>query len=325
MVATGDAIMVLLLAAMAEIGRRFDLANIIPGLADLEYDLRLRRGVSDVAAKNLWPIFTGVSIAYLLLLTVGQDYMSKRKPFKFVKPLLPIWFFIIWMFSFAATAQLGQGIAMHVKNANFDPNLGPFGLIHQYIIDFIMNADEVLEAIPEHRKKMAWLTLFCYSKPFEFIDTVLLVLSKKPVSRLHWVHHLVTMWFSWMNLAVYASPGLLFAVVNAFVHSVMYCWYFLAALKMKPKSLAIVVTAIQNLQMFVGVLVPVMSYHHREKCQIPDIYWVFTVAMYTLYIFMFGHLFITKYIFRTRTSLEHLAANQKASAAKKNGSVHVAG
>mmetsp|Transcript_12154 Transcript_12154/g.19845 ORF Transcript_12154/g.19845 Transcript_12154/m.19845 type:complete len:373 (+) Transcript_12154:164-1282(+) len=311
----GDFCFAICCAIMAHVTLNFDLEESLPALGRIESAYLLVRGESDQAMRDKWPLFAAASVAYIALITKGVTSMRKKGPSAAAGRLLPLWSLVAWVFSFVSFVRLGSGALSHWRyaTASISAKKAPentaeimsssFHSITEFIrgfdsvaMHYCKHVDEVLENIPNFRQKLAWLTLFCYSKPFEFIDTIFLVLRKRPVSRLHAIHHLVTMWFAWLNLVLFASPGLVFALINAFVHSLMYCWYFLASIGWKPKRLAIVVTALQNLQMMAGVFVPIYFFAVREECYIPDIYWAVTAAMYSLYIYLFGTLFYDLYV-----------------------------
>ncbi|XP_064480146.1 very long chain fatty acid elongase AAEL008004-like isoform X2 [Ornithodoros turicata] len=67
---------------------------------------------------------------------------------------------------------------------------------------------------------------------FEFFDTFFFVLRKKytQVSTLHVFHHVTVAWNMWMN-TTYGGQGqtAFVMIVNSFVHTIMYSYYFLAA------------------------------------------------------------------------------------------------
>jgi hypothetical protein len=44
-----------------------------------------------------------------------------------------------------------------------------------------------------------WLFFFNVSKLFEFVDTVFIVLRKRPLMFLHYYHHIVTLGFCWVS------------------------------------------------------------------------------------------------------------------------------
>ncbi len=69
------------------------------------------------------------------------------------------------------------------------------------------------------------MMLFCLSKIPELLDTVFLVLRKKPVIFLHWYHHIVTLLYCWWGWSSQTGSGGVFAYMNLFVHSIMYSYY----------------------------------------------------------------------------------------------------
>jgi elongation of very long chain fatty acids protein 6 len=80
-----------------------------------------------------------------------------------------------------------------------------------------------------------WVQAFVLSKFVELIDTLFIVVHKKQLLFLHWYHHitvLVFCWYCWTNTQ---PMGIIFCVVNYAVHSVMYFYYYLMAVKSKPK------------------------------------------------------------------------------------------
>eukprot|EP00036_Acanthoecidae_sp_10tr_P015133 CAMPEP_0206285492 /NCGR_PEP_ID=MMETSP0106_2-20121207/125_1 /ASSEMBLY_ACC=CAM_ASM_000206 /TAXON_ID=81532 /ORGANISM="Acanthoeca-like sp., Strain 10tr" /LENGTH=234 /DNA_ID=CAMNT_0053716009 /DNA_START=174 /DNA_END=878 /DNA_ORIENTATION=+ len=81
--------------------------------------------------------------------------------------------------------------------------------------------------------QMAWgLYLFYLSKAMEFVDTFLMVLRKKTqqVTFLHLYHHSTMFPIWWIGVNWVAGGNSVFgAVLNSFVHVLMYSYYFLSA------------------------------------------------------------------------------------------------
>ena len=52
-----------------------------------------------------------------------------------------------------------------------------------------------------------WSFAFIFSKPAELLDTLFIVLAKKPLIFLHYYHHTSVLIFSWYCLSKAYSPG----------------------------------------------------------------------------------------------------------------------
>eukprot|EP01102_Stenamoeba_stenopodia_P021637 TRINITY_DN877_c0_g1_i1.p1 TRINITY_DN877_c0_g1~~TRINITY_DN877_c0_g1_i1.p1 ORF type:complete len:277 (-),score=53.44 TRINITY_DN877_c0_g1_i1:318-1148(-) len=74
------------------------------------------------------------------------------------------------------------------------------------------------------------LYLFYLSKYYELLDTLFLVLKKKPLIFLHVYHHPATLVLCWVCLEWRVAPQWHCTTANAIVHTFMYYYYFLATL-----------------------------------------------------------------------------------------------
>jgi len=72
-----------------------------------------------------------------------------------------------------------------------------------------------------------WFYIFFLSKFYEFIDTYILLLRKKPITFLHCFHHFITAFVCWMGLTGEFSIQWIVIGLNGAVHVLMY-YYFLA-------------------------------------------------------------------------------------------------
>ncbi|KAK7201690.1 fatty acid elongase [Novymonas esmeraldas] len=106
------------------------------------------------------------------------------------------------------------------------------------------------------------VAMFAYLKTPELLDTVFLVLQRKPVSFLHWYHHIVTAVYVWLSSYTPMPSGALFCAMNYFVHSIMYFYYFLVVMGLRKsiRPFAPVITLLQVLQMFIGMWITVYTY-----------------------------------------------------------------
>jgi len=109
---------------------------------------------------------------------------------------------------------------------------------------------------------------FCLSKFPELLDTAFLVIRGKNVLFLHWYHHISVLLYCWYSTQK-RYPATAFACINAFVHSVMYYYYFRTAQGIRP-DFAKMVTQIQLVQMAMGMgftaLFMVWHYESPRTC-----------------------------------------------------------
>ena len=74
-----------------------------------------------------------------------------------------------------------------------------------------------------------WHWLFYVSKFYELLDTVFIVLRRRPLEFLHVFHHCVTLLTCWIGLEVGQTNQWVAVVNNTTVHSFMYYYYYCAA------------------------------------------------------------------------------------------------
>merc|ERR1719499_2163901 len=150
-----------------------------------------------------------------------------------------------------------------------------------------------------------WIMLFIFSKYFELIDTVFLVLRKKPVNFLHWYHHCTVLMYCW-HCYVFENPtGIYFSAMNYSVHAIMYLYYFLAAVLPKPPRWGTYVTLLQLAQMVVGIFITlrhlqILVYRTVPNCDghIPNL--AVALTMYASYFVLFAQFFAKRYCSRSR-------------------------
>ena len=73
-----------------------------------------------------------------------------------------------------------------------------------------------------------WTWVFYCTKYIEWLDTLWLILKHKPISTLHFFHHLTVVYFFHFLLIRDATFIWMAAVINTFVHTIMYYYFFYA-------------------------------------------------------------------------------------------------
>ena len=147
-----------------------------------------------------------------------------------------------------------------------------------------------------------WVMFFILSKFPELIDTFFLVIHKKPCIFLHWYHHVTVLLYCWHSYTFRTSSGIIFCAMNYAVHGLMYFYYFLMAIKKRPKWFnPMWITYCQISQMVVGVVVTAMSLYFKntdadDSCiGLSQENNMAALVMYGSYLFLFLQFFVRRY------------------------------
>lgn len=224
-----------------------------------------------------------VCACYLAFVYAGPRFMKDKTALR-LKPLFATWNLVLSLFSILGSSRLLPALASKIYTTGL-----------QYTVcgnpkDWVMDGPAGL-----------WLTLFIFSKIPELIDTAFLVVRKKPVIFLHWYHHFTVMLYCWHALHTTAGPGIWFASMNFFVHSVMYAYYFATnvGLFKYVRPIAPALTTLQILQMVGGTVIlchcawTVLSPGH--SCSIDPTNLAAGLTMYLSYFALFALFFVGKY------------------------------
>jgi hypothetical protein len=147
---------------------------------------------------------------------------------------------------------------------------------------------------PDEEYASPFTLYFCLSKIPELIDTVFIMLRKRPLIFLHWYHHVATMWFCWFAWACKLQCGGAFAAMNLTVHSIMYSYYAFSALGFRfPNIVRISITSMQIFQMIAGTEIVI---HTLIYCPYGNRTLLLAgLAMYISYFLLFSKLFYENY------------------------------
>ena len=186
-----------------------------------------------------------VTLYGVLVVGLGQLLMRHRTAFE-LRGLSQTWNAIVSMFSIAGAVQLVPYAVTQLGARG-----GVMGATCTPSTEWYMNGTAG-----------ALTHTFMWSKFFELVDTVFLVLRKKDVIFLHWYHHITVLLFCWETLQVNPSYGFWFCAMNYTVHAIMYSYYFLMGIgvtRRLVRPIAPLITSMQILQMVGGIVVIVVA------------------------------------------------------------------
>ena len=255
-------------------------------LVYLPFIERLQRGYSNKLARKwfddtLYICFI-CGLTYLAFIFFGRKWMSSRPPFNYKRALF-LWNVGLAVFSFYGAVsvfpQLVHGVIRHGFN----------------------HTTCRTEAFSSPHTSL-WMFLFCLSKVLELGDTVFIILHKSHLNFLHWYHHLTVLFFAYYGYGrpIESASEHYFSSINFFVHTIMYSYYALRAVGVRVHSrIALVITVLQILQMFVCLAASLMAYYNVRngvKCQFDWHVFYFSITMYSSYALLFIHFFLRRYI-----------------------------
>ena len=268
---------------MRPIFRTIMAMSVIPFLAPVE--VRFDWQKSRVWLQDYWWCRVYMCTVYIILVFWGSRWMRDKPAFYLRRPLT------MWNTGLAVFSIIGF-LTVFPPLANILMEKGFYS--------------SVCKEWVYHRTDMApvklWSLLFFLSKTVEFGDTMFVILRKKPLSFLHWYHHVtVYLYGAWFFGERSAESGiaLWFGTTNYFVHSIMYSYYTLKAAGFKiPRTVAQVITLLQLAQFVLGVLMTVTAYVQKSygvDCDASYIFLNFGLAIYVSYFVLFLNFFIQRY------------------------------
>lgn len=237
-------------------------------------------------SKDTWPaVPLALCAVYLVAIFGGQWYMKDKKPFGDTnRAFLAAWNLFLSLFSFF-------GMVRTVPHLFHDLSTLPYA-------STVCNGPAEAANWGSFSTGL-WVQLFIYSKPLELIDTFFIVVRKRPLIFLHWYHHVTVLLFCWHSYAFESSTGLFFVAMNYSVHAIMYGYYFLMAIRMKPKWMnPMFITLSQIAQMVVGVFVSLSAVYYRntEGCNVKNDNLLAGGLMYGSYFALFAKFAVDRYL-----------------------------
>jgi len=216
---------------------------------------------------------------YVVVIFGGQYLMKKRERFELTLTLT-LWNVVLAGFSIMGAIRCTSELFYTLTNKG----------VHDSIVD--MSFYDGPSGL--------WVLLFTLSKLMELGDTVFIVLRKTNLIFLHWYHHIATLIYCWNAYAEQTAIGRWFVTMNFCVHSLMYSYYALRALKFKiPRFVMVTITGLQTIQMLIGVSVSAYVFNLKIRDLPVHQTWgnlAFVSVMYFSYLYLFSKFFYNAYI-----------------------------
>ncbi|KAL3111138.1 hypothetical protein niasHT_008963 [Heterodera trifolii] len=242
-----------------------------------------------------FPLTIQVSIAYVLVVFGTRFLMRNRPPFSLFIPL-NAWNLFLAVFSTIGSLKLSREFFSTIWYHGFQAS---YCNVLQYT----------------EGNNGYWVWLFITSKMFELVDTIFLVLRKRPLMFLHWYHHILTMMYAFYSYPITPAFNRWGIYLNYFVHSYMYSYYFMRSMKWRvPGVMAKFVTTIQIWQFIISVAILChlgwLVFVENVSCDLDTRVFTVAVAMDVSYLILFINFFLHAYVYGGGKS-KYRSADQK--------------
>jgi len=161
-----------------------------------------------------WPVFIILAAYLYFVLKAGPEFMKSRGPLNIDR--------IVMVYNISQIL-----ISLYIVKKAFQ--------LLWFQDNYRINCIEIDYSDTDLAKDKIFITwIYFFSKVLDLLDTIFFVLRKKQnqVTFLHIYHHTMVLSFSWSILRIYPGGQVaFFGTINAFVHVIMYSYYFLSILK----------------------------------------------------------------------------------------------
>ncbi|CAG2168269.1 unnamed protein product [Oppiella nova] len=257
----------------------------IPGLTELEVAIQPYGDDLHRFMQQKWHYSLYISMAYITIILALRHWMRSRDAFNLRVPMA-YWSAGLALFSIIGVIRcLPEFIhILYYKgfNASFSDS--------SYYKDWRLNL---------------WYLFFVLSKALELIDTVFIVLRKQKLLTLHWVHHCLTLSYSWYVFGDVPATARWMVNMNFLIHSLMYTYYACKAFRIAiPRVVNISITSLQIIQMLYGLYIniQVLVYKLTEQpCDAHISVALTGTSLYGLFFILFINFFVRTYLLKPHT------------------------
>ncbi|KAH7638270.1 hypothetical protein DERF_004122 [Dermatophagoides farinae] len=254
------------------------------------------------ASTDYWHYSIYISIGYIVTIFTLKFLMNQREKGFDLKRELILWNWFLAAFSFMGTVRCLPEFWHVLINDGFFASYAK----NTYVQDIRINT---------------WYWFFTISKAAELIDTLFIVLRKRRLIQLHWIHHTLTLNYSWFVFMDVPSTARWMVNMNFIVHTFMYSYYALTAMGYRlPRQVNVTLTTLQIVQMLFGFYIHIDCLRLKlmgQPCDVSMAVAVTGFSLYALFFLLFMNFFIRTYIIPNSKKAVKAAMAKKQNNEKK--------
>jgi len=265
---------------------RFPGFSYIPLITELEESILPFGNELHRFMQQKWHYSLYISFVYVVVIRSLQSWMAGReKPFNLRLPMA-YWSSVLALFSIIGVVRCLPEFVHILVNKGFNASFTD----SSYYKDWRLNL---------------WYLFFVLSKALELVDTLFIVLRKQKLLTLHWVHHCLTLCYSWYVFGDVPATARWMVNMNFMIHSMMYTYYACKAFRMQiPRVVNVTITTLQIIQMMYGLYINIrvaLLKVKGEPCDAHISVALTGLSLYGLFFILFVNFFIRSYLLKPQT------------------------
>jgi len=219
-----------------------------------------------------WEYVFGAVFIYLIILFFLQKWMTNRKRYD-LNFVIPIHNFFLSALSLMMMCGILYGTLIVFRRKNF--------------------ALTTIFCDPEGElatgSQVGWYYIFFLSKYYEFIDTIIICLKKKPVIFLHVYHHCITLILTFAMIITDVAAQWISMAANCMVHIPMYYYYGMSSLGYDIwwKKYITIIQIIQFILDLLSGIIGFIYFYNGYQCSGDIRVWIFGQCVIASFLILF--------------------------------------
>jgi len=245
--------------------------------------------LKDARSENLFlmqdpPILICLILAgYVLMIKFGPKFMESKRPFELKKILVAYNLFqVIFNLILCVYGTYNQTIAQ-TYNFGCQP------------VNYSSNFQGLME--------LKLVYFYFLLKVLDLFDTLFIILKKNKLTVLHCYHHFIMALCCWICVRYFPGGHVTFlGMINTFVHSIMYFYFYLTSLKPEMKKSIWWKKHITHIQMaqFMIMIIHFTRGAFTGGCNFPKTWMWFLVIQNVFMLVLFANFYIKTYIIKRK-------------------------
>jgi fatty acid elongase 3 len=222
-----------------------------------------------------WVVPFGITTSYLFMVFFLYNWMKKREAMK-LNYILAIHNLILCVISIVIFVGFLKGIVITLLEDGFSK---------LYCGSSQKNNDLILY----------WASVIYLSKYYELLDTLFLILRKKPLTLLHVWHHFSVIYICWFATSDRMMSAWIHGSINSFVHILMYYYYAMQSVNPRKVWWRKYITSIQIVQFVIDLVSSLLFIYFKLYVDMNCIgswrFWFFSNLVGLSYLYLFVDLY----------------------------------